>query len=77
MAKDLLVLRDLTDEELDNLSDETLYELSEAYKKEGVPYRATVRGLLEENDISITGLSDFILGLNVAGVIMLNAQKIR
>ena len=72
---DEIILRDLTDEELNNLTDEESYKIQVNYNLNGVPYRATVKGLLEELDISINGLSDFILGFNVGRCNYANRTK--
>ena len=63
--KELIILRDLSDEELDELSDLELFELINDYEKYGTPVRATIKGLLQEQDIKYDDLSDFILNFNV------------
>ena len=62
---ELLIIRDLSDEEIKNLTDDEVYELGKAYEKEGMPLRATVKGLLMEYDIKYDDLTDFILGMSV------------
>ena len=63
--KELIVLRDLTDEELDKFSDRDLFELINDYGKYGTPVRATIKGLLNELNIKYDDLSDFALEFNV------------
>ena len=65
MGDELVILRDLTDEEYDKLTSEEKDDIFEAYDLQGLPYRCTVRSVLEENDIKISDLTDFILGLEV------------
>ena len=65
VEKDLLILRDLTDDELAKLTDDELDEMYLAYEKNGIPLRATVKGLLEELNIDYKGLTDFILNLHL------------
>lgn len=59
-----IILRKLTDEEIDQLTSEDKFEMMIEYTKE-VPYENTVQGLLEENNISTEGLSEFVLGMDV------------
>ncbi len=61
----VVVLRDLTDDELDALSDDLIFDLSHEYMVNGFPERATIKGLLEEMNIKYDDLSDFILELPV------------
>ena len=63
--EELLILRDLSDEELEKLSDLELLDLQSDYLKYGTPERATVKGLLKEYNIKYSDLSDFVLELNV------------
>lgn len=65
MVKELIVLRDLSDDELLDLSDDELFELRKEYEKKGVPVRATVKGLLDELEIKYDDLTDFIQNLEV------------
>ena len=60
-----VVLRDFTDEELDNMTDEELFNLYLYYEKYGIPFRETVEGLLDEYYIEHDGLTDFILSMQV------------
>ena len=59
-----IIVRNLTDEEIDQLSSEEQFEIMIQYMEE-IPYENTVQGLLEENDISTDGLSEFVLGMDV------------
>ena len=63
--KELLVLRDLSDEELHKLSDDDNFTLMASYRQKGVPVRATVKGLLDEFNIKYDDLTDFILNVYV------------
>ena len=63
--EELIVLRDLTDEEINDLSDDFIFELHQEYRKQGAPVRSTIRGLLEEFDIRYDDLTDFILNFDV------------
>lgn len=65
MSDEVIILRDLTDEEYDNLTSEEKDDIFEAYDLQGLPYRCTVKSVLEENNISTSKLTDFILGLEV------------
>jgi len=65
MSDNVIILRDLTDEQYNNLTSEELDDIFEAYELNGLPYRCTVKSVLEENDIKISDLTDFILGLEV------------
>ena len=47
MSEEILILRDLADEELNKLSEDILLELRDIYIRDGVLYRTTVKGLLE------------------------------
>ena len=62
---DLIIVRDLSDDEIDNLSDDEIFELMNAYQERGVPKRATVGGLLEELNIKHDDLTDFILNMDL------------
>ena len=59
-----IILRKLTDEDFDQLTSKDKFEMSVEYTKK-VPYENTVQSLLEENDISTEGLSEFVLGMDV------------
>lgn len=59
-----IILRKLTDEEIDQLTSKEKFEMSAEYTQK-VPYENTVQSLLEENDISTEGLSEFVLGMDV------------
>ena len=61
----MLILRDLTDDEILKLTGDDLYDLRKEYETNGVPYRATVKSLLEDYNIKYDDLSDFILGFEV------------
>ena len=65
MDDKVIILRDLTDEELLNLTDEESFKIQVNYNLNGVPYKNTIKGLLEEFDIKSDDLSDFILNFNV------------
>ena len=75
MSEDVLILRDLTDEEINNLSEEDIMSMMEYYDENGVPYRSTVKSLLEDNDVSTDGLTEFILTLDVGRCNYANRTK--
>ena len=62
--KEKIILRKLTDDEIDQLSPEDNFEIMLQYMDE-VPYENTVQALLEENNIKFDDLTDFILGMDV------------
>lgn len=59
------VLHELTDEELNNLTDEDAYTIGKYYDTHPLPELSTVKGLLKKFDIKYDDLTDFILNLNV------------
>ena len=59
-----IIIRNLTDEELEQLSSDDEFEIMLQYR-DGVPYENTVQGLLEENDIKFDDLPDFVLKMDV------------
>ena len=65
MAEEVIVFRDLTDEELLNLTDDELFEIRKSYQRNGVPVRATVKGLLDELNIKYDDLTEFIQNMEV------------
>ena len=58
MTNELIILRDLTDEEIIKLTDTEIDDMISSYKENGIPERATVKGLYDD-------LTEFILGLEV------------
>lgn len=75
MVKERLILRDLTDNELNNLTSEDRYQLMIDYQMNGIPERATIRSLLEEYNIKTDDLSDFILNFDVGRCNYANRTK--
>ena len=59
------ILHELSDEELNNLSDEDAYNIGKYYDNHPLPEASTVKGLLKKYDIKYTDLTDFVLNLNV------------
>ena len=59
------ILHELTDEEINKLTDDEIYEIGKYYDTHPLPKESTIRGLLEKYNISTKGLTDFILGFNV------------
>ncbi len=62
--KEKIIVRNLTDEELDNMSSKENFEIMVQYMEE-VPYENTVQGLLEENNIKFDDLPEFLLKMDV------------
>lgn len=65
MTNELIILRDLTDEEIIKLTDTEIDDMISSYKENGIPERATVKGLLKEYNVKYDDLTEFILGLEV------------
>ena len=59
------ILHVLTDEEINNLTDEEIYNIGVYHETHGVPEESTVKGLLEKLGIKYDDLSDFALGFFV------------
>lgn len=58
-----IILRKLTDEEIDNLTIDELHGIMESYSNE-IPYENTIQSLLEENSIKYDDLPSFVLEYN-------------
>ena len=65
MVAENVILHELTDEEIKNLTDEEVYNIGVYQEKNGVPVESTVKGLLKSLDIKYDDLSDFVLDLFV------------
>lgn len=67
MARDMtkFILHELTDEEINSLTDDEVYEIGKYYDTHPLPAASTVKGLLEKHNIKTAGLTDFVLGMNV------------
>jgi hypothetical protein len=59
------VLHKLSDEELDGLSSDDIYDIGRYYDTHSLPYESTVKCLLEEFNINYDDLTDFVLNLDV------------
>ena len=55
MTNELIILRDLTDEEIIKLTDTEIDDMISSYKENGIPERATVKGFR-----IVPGVSDLI-----------------
>lgn len=64
MTQKNIIIRKLSDEELDNLSVQEEWEITDQYTNE-VPYENTVQGLLEEQNIKFDDLEDWLLKMDV------------
>ena len=59
------ILHELTDDELNDLTDEEKEEIESYYESHPLPESSTVRGLLKKLEIRYDDLTDFILGLDL------------
>jgi hypothetical protein len=75
MTNNRIILRDLTDDELNNLTSEDRFQLMIDYQQNGVPERATIGSLLEEYNIKYDDLTEFILNFNVGRCNYANRTK--
>ena len=62
--KEKIILRKMTDEELENLTSDDKFEIMKQYMEE-IPYENTVEGLLKEQGIKYDDLTPFVLGIDV------------
>ena len=60
-----LILHELTDEEIGNLTDEDYFEIIQYYDNHPLPIESTVKGLLQKFDLKYDDLTEFIQNLNV------------
>ena len=60
-----LTLYELTDEEIDNLTDKEVLEIGEHYTQHGIPQHSTVKGLLKKFNLKYDDLEKFVLDMNV------------
>lgn len=60
-----LVLHELADEELSNLTDDEINEIKDYYDEHDLPEISTVKGLMKKFALKYDDLSDYVLGLDV------------